>query len=229
MRAVMPKPATCCSGLPAGDRTSQPTGFTRLNAANSARSYAIFSTPHRSSGAAIAPAANIAPVSVGPMAEARLRGTAVKLAAAGRSAGVTTDMTKAERAGTSICDKALRASNSASASSRVGANAAPMRHRFAGMWVNTMVLMRPMRRATAGAASCEAAVKRPVQKKNAPAAVSDMPKRSNSHNARSAFTARPPAKESTLKSAASFQTMAREGPSGTAGLASSARGGGSRR
>jgi hypothetical protein len=41
----------------------------------------------------MAPAANIAPVSEGLRAEARLRGTAVKLAAAGRSAGVTTDIT----------------------------------------------------------------------------------------------------------------------------------------
>jgi len=38
-------------------------------------------------------AANIAPVSEGLIAEARLRGTAVKLAAAGRSGGVTTDIT----------------------------------------------------------------------------------------------------------------------------------------
>ena len=39
------------------------------------------------------PAANSAPPSVGLSAAARLRGTAVKLAAAGRSGGVTTAIT----------------------------------------------------------------------------------------------------------------------------------------
>jgi len=106
----------------------------------------------------MAPAANMAPVNEGLSAEARLRGTAVKLAAAGRSSGVTTVITKALRAGTSICESALRASRRPSASSSVGASAAPIRHRFAGICVNTIVLTRPMRRAIRGAASCDAAV-----------------------------------------------------------------------
>src|SRR5512146_401345 len=117
----------------------------------------------------MAPTANIAPVRDGLIAEARLRGTAVKLAAAGRSAGVTTDITYALRAGTSICESALRASRSARARCRLDANAAAMRQRLAGMCVNTMVLISPNRLATAGAASCEAALNSPVQKKNAPA------------------------------------------------------------
>ena len=59
----------------------------------------IFSTPQATSGAANQPAANKAPPSVGLSAAARLRGTAVKLAAAALSPGVTTAMTKAARAG----------------------------------------------------------------------------------------------------------------------------------
>jgi hypothetical protein len=68
-------------------------GATRRKPAKSARSYAIFSTPQATRGVAMAPAANKAPVIDGPIAAARLRGTAVKLAAAGRSADVTTDIT----------------------------------------------------------------------------------------------------------------------------------------
>ena len=58
--------------------------------------------------------------------------------------------------------------------SSVGANAAAIRQKFAGRCVNTMVLTRPMRRASGAAASCDTALSSPVQKKNAPAAVSDM-------------------------------------------------------
>ena len=53
----------------------------------------IFRSPHATRGSEIHPAANSAPLSVGLMAAARLRGTAVKLAAALRSAGVTTAIT----------------------------------------------------------------------------------------------------------------------------------------
>ena len=177
----------------------------------------------------MAPAANMAPVNEGLSAEARLRGTAVKLAAAGRSAGVTTDITKALRAGTSIWDSALRVSSSARASSSVGANAAPTRHRFAGICVNTIVLTRPIRRASTGAASCDAALKSPVQKKKAPAAASDMPKRSKSQSASSELTTRPPANESRLNRPASRQTMPRDGPNGAPGFVCSACAPGSRR
>src|SRR5439155_1667055 len=89
-------------------------------------------------------------------------------AGAGLSAGVTTAMTYALRVGTSICDRALRASSSASAISRLGANAARMSRTLEGRWVNTIVFSRPMRRAIAGAASCEAALSSPAAKKNVP-------------------------------------------------------------
>ena len=49
-----------------------------------------------------------APANIGLSAEAKLRGTAVTLAAAGRSSGATTDITKEVRVGTSICESALR-------------------------------------------------------------------------------------------------------------------------
>jgi hypothetical protein len=48
-------------------------------------------------------------------AEARLRGTDAKLAAAGRSASVTTVITQDDRVGTSICGSAVRTSSGASA------------------------------------------------------------------------------------------------------------------
>src|SRR5262249_23530403 len=99
----------------------------------------------------MAPAVNKAPVIEGPTAAARGGGRAVKLAAAGRSAGVTTDITKALRAGTSICESALLRSRRPSAAGSDGASAAPIRHRLDGMCVNTIVLMRPMRLASGAA------------------------------------------------------------------------------
>ncbi len=116
----------------------------------------IFSTPQATSGAASQPAANSAPPIAGLAAAARLRGTAVKLAAAARSAGVTTAMTKAERVGTSICDNAAAQQQQAERQSAgSGASAAQIRQMIGGMCVNTIVLSRPMRSATQGAASCE--------------------------------------------------------------------------
>lgn len=53
----------------------------------------IFNNPQAMSGAEIHPAANNIPLSVGLIAAARLRGTAVKLAAALRSSGVTIAIT----------------------------------------------------------------------------------------------------------------------------------------
>src|SRR4051812_18569214 len=123
----------------------------------------------------MAPAANMAPVIDGLIAEARLRGTEVKLAAAGRSAGVTTLITNAPRAGTSICDSRLLASRHASTVSTLDASAAPMRNKLDGICVNTIVLTMPMRRASGPAASWEQADRRPVQKKKAPADASVMP------------------------------------------------------
>src|SRR5919199_1159113 len=95
-RAVFGKPGVCCPDekildqpacvwLSAALRVS-----TRRNAVKSARSYAILRTPQATSGAARARGGKMAPVSEGLSAAESLRGTAVKLAAAGRSAGVTT-------------------------------------------------------------------------------------------------------------------------------------------
>ena len=54
------------------------------------------------------------PASAGLIADARLRGTAVTLAAAVRSPGATTAITYEVRVGTSICDSAERTSNNPS-------------------------------------------------------------------------------------------------------------------
>ena len=100
---------------------------------------------------------------------------------------------------------------------------------LAGMWVNTIVLSRPIFFATQGAASCEAAVSSPDQKKKAPAAVSDRPKRWNSQSESRAFTTRPPAKASSENKAASRSTIPREGPSGSGGAGRACGGGSGRR
>ncbi len=99
------------------------------------------------------------------------------------------------------------------------------------MCVKTIVFKRPMRRASQGATSCEAALSRPVQKKNAPAAASDSPKRCISHSDTRLLSTRPPAKASTENSAASLTTTGREGPSGAGAAAcgSAAEGSGRRR
>src|SRR2546428_12882613 len=79
----------------------------------------------------------------GVVAEARLRGTLVMLAAAARSSGVTTPITNACRAGTSICEKSERTRSRLTASQASGANAARISMRLAGRWVNTMVRIKP--------------------------------------------------------------------------------------
>src|SRR5215472_5462448 len=185
--------------------------------------------PQATSGAARAPAAKSAPVIEGLMADARLRGTAVKLAAAGRSEGVTTDITKAPRAGTSICESKLRMQSSASTQYRFEVSAAPIRQRLDGICVNTIVFTIPMRFARRPAASCELAASNPVQKKNAAAADSDKPWRSNSHSTRSEFRTSPPAKASILKSTLRRQMIRRDGPSHVFGLFLSTGGSGRRR
>ena len=110
------------------------------------------SPPARTSGQPKPEAASIAPASAGLAAAARLRGTDVTLAAAGRSSGATTAMTYEVRVGTSIWESALRTSNSAIASGRFGAKGTSARHRLAGRCVNTIVLMSPIRSAIQAAA-----------------------------------------------------------------------------
>src|SRR5215469_14231988 len=87
------------------------------------------------------------PEIIEPAAQAKVFGTAVMLAAAGRSSGATTAMTYELRVGTSICDKALRASSRTIAIVRFGANGTRTRNRFDGKCVNTIVLISPKRRA----------------------------------------------------------------------------------
>jgi len=59
----------------------------------------------------------------------------VTLAAAGRSAGVTTAITYDVRAGTSICDSADRSNRHPTASHTVGMNAVAISNAFAGRCV----------------------------------------------------------------------------------------------
>src|SRR5687768_2616836 len=104
--------------------------------------------------------ASSAPPSIGLSAEAKLRGTAVMLAAAGRSSGETTDMTKDVRVGTSIWDKALRTIRRIKVQARFGANGASARQRLAGRWVNTIVFTNPIRSEIHAAAKYEKAESR---------------------------------------------------------------------
>src|SRR3954463_11090858 len=85
------------------------------------------------------------PANIGASADAKLRGTAVTLAAAARSPGVTTAMTYEVRVGTSICESAARTSSKATAAQRVGANGTSTKQTLAGRWVNTIVFTSPMR------------------------------------------------------------------------------------
>src|SRR5215471_20595691 len=68
-------------------------GFMCRNENKSERSQAIFNTPQTTSGNPANDVDKRAPESAGLIDEAKLRGTAVTLAAAVRSAGVTTAMT----------------------------------------------------------------------------------------------------------------------------------------
>src|SRR4051794_20488857 len=118
------------------------------------------------SGSPVHGVARSAPASAGLSDEARPRGTAVTLAAAGGSAGGTTAMTYDVRVGTSICDSAARTSNSTSAITRLGPTAARMRQTLEGIWVNTMVFTRPKRSASRAATGNDAALSTFDAKKN---------------------------------------------------------------
>src|SRR5215469_1544470 len=87
------------------------------------------------------------PEIIEPAAQANGLGAAVMLAAAGRSSGRTTAMTYELLVGTSICDRALRASSRPIAVARFGANGTSISSTFDGRWVNTIVLISPMRSA----------------------------------------------------------------------------------
>src|SRR3954451_7770975 len=88
----------------------------------------------------------------GAAADARLLGTEVTLAAAGRSSGCTNAITYDERVGTSICESKLRRTRRANAHQMLGANGTRARNRFEGRCVNTMVFTSPKRWASGTAA-----------------------------------------------------------------------------
>jgi hypothetical protein len=122
---------------------------------------------------------------------AKLRGTDVKLAAAARSASVTTAMTLDERVGTSICDRADQIKRRTGANGSVGASAASITAMLDGMCVNTIVLIRPKCRDSRAATGNENAESTPDQKKKTPACASERLNRSKSQRASSDWTTKP--------------------------------------
>src|SRR5215472_4779561 len=145
--------------------------------------------------------ASKAPEKIGLIDDARLRGTAVTLAAAVRSAGVTTAITNEVRVGTSICASADRTSSRARTIVRLEEKAARMRQMLDGMCVKPMVLTNPSRCARRAATGYEKALRTFDQKKNTLAVANDRLNCSNSQSASSDCTVNPPAKASTLNSA----------------------------
>src|ERR1700732_1233307 len=135
--------AHICTHRPAqGDEracTISSGGLTCRNDSSRAKSYTIFRHPQAISGHPANDAGRIIPAKAGLSDDARLRGTAVTLAAAVRSAGVTTAMTYDVRVGTSICESAGRTSISPSTTKRFVEKAARTRQRLEGMCVNTIV------------------------------------------------------------------------------------------
>src|SRR5437667_5185746 len=140
------------------------------------------------------------PAWTGLIAEARLRGTAVRLAAAARSEGVTTAITYELRVGTSICDSALRMRRRTMTQDKLGRKGMRIRSTFAGRCVNTMVFTSPMRLEIRTATRYENADRTPVQKKIVPATAVDSSNLSKSHKARRDCTMKPPPNASMLKS-----------------------------
>src|SRR5208282_651908 len=114
-----------------------------------------FSTPAQISGQPNDDRFSIAPAGNGAIAAARLRGTLVTVAAAARSSGGTTAITYDWRAGTSICEVEARSNSAAIASPGVGIRAATISIAFDGRWLNTIVLIRPKRAASAADTNCE--------------------------------------------------------------------------
>src|SRR5260221_1295802 len=84
------------------------------------------------------------PAIIGLAADARLRGTAVMLAAAARSGGVTIALTYEVRVGTSICDSAPRASSNAMTVPRSPGNGTRMTQMLDRICLNTIVVTKPI-------------------------------------------------------------------------------------
>src|SRR4051794_5149305 len=117
-------------------------------------------------------------------------------------------MTYEVRAGTSSCDRSDRASRQATAMGAVGATAAAMSRRLAGMWVKTIVRTRPMRAAIRGASSAELAVSSPLQKKIVPAVPVDRSKGRESHSTMIEWAGKPPPDEARVENGALRGTTA---------------------
>ena len=92
-----------------------------------------------------------------------------------RSSGVTTVITRACRVGTSIWDRQVRASSSAIAIGKVGANATAASSTLDGRWVPTIVAIRPKRRASRGAMVTETAWMPAMVKNSQPSCVTETP------------------------------------------------------
>ncbi len=120
----------------------------------------------------------------GPSIWPVLRASEVTPAVAVRSAGSTTAMVYDWRAGTSIDESAARARIRTTATGSVGATAAPIRNRLAGMWVKTMVRISPIRRASQAATGNEIAASRLQMAKRTPTSPGWAPKRSANQKAR---------------------------------------------
>src|SRR5260370_1641137 len=86
-----------------------------------------------------------APAKAGLSDDARLRGTAVTLAAAGLSGGGTTAITYDVRVGTSICDSAERASKRPSTTVRPAEKAATIKQTLQATCLKTTVFTIPNR------------------------------------------------------------------------------------
>src|ERR1700730_13887959 len=107
--------------------------------------------PQTTRGSPVKEVVSSAPAKAGLSDDARLRGTAVTLAAAGLSGGVTTAITYEVRVGTSICESAERISSRPSTTRRCVEKAARIRQRLEGMCVKTIVFTRPKRFASRAA------------------------------------------------------------------------------
>src|ERR1700680_4956874 len=101
--------------------------------------------PQITKGKPVKDVVSSAPAKAGLSDDARLRGRAVTLAAAGLSGGVTTAITYDVRVGTSICESAERTSSRPSTPVRSVEKAARIRQRLEGICVKTIVFTRPKR------------------------------------------------------------------------------------
>src|SRR4029078_3134672 len=162
---------------------------------------------------------SIQPAASGGIAEASVRGTLVTLAAAARSGGVTTLITNALRTGTSMLDTRLRAIRQPTASRALGANAAAISMIWPGRCVKTIVRSGPIRRSMRTATKPDAADRICIADRTTPALPTVKWCRRNNHSTNNDCTANPPANESRLNNAASWETMRLDGPSGVAGEA----------